>query len=113
MLGMLVKLKSLLGITEGGQDTVLSFCLEFAARAALDYCNLGELPTALEWTVTAMAADKYRMEGYGSAEAPTGAVSSVSQGDESISYKEAAAQDASGLLKNYTTTLNRYRRIAW
>lgn len=110
---MLTKLKILLGITEDSKNAVLQFCLDFAVQAAIDYCNLDVLPAALEWTAIALAADKYRMEGYGSAEAHTGAVSSVSQGDESISYKDAANQDVSGLLKNYTVTLNRYRRLAW
>jgi len=60
-----------------------------------------------------MAADKYRMEGYGKKEAPMGAVASLSQGDVSVSYKDATSQDTSGLLKNYTTILNRFRRLAW
>ena len=110
---MLAKLKNLLGMTEDSEDAVLQFCLDFATQAVLAYCNLDELPSALEWTVTAMAADKYRMEGYGKKEAPMGAVASLSQGDVSVSYKDAASQDTSGLLKNYTSTLNRFRRLAW
>jgi len=110
---MLAKLKILLGIDGDSEDAVLAFCLDFATQAVLAYCNLDELPSALEWTVTAMAADKYRMEGYGKKEAPMGAVASLSQGDVSVSYKDAASQDTSGLLKNYTTILNRFRRLAW
>ena len=110
---MLAKLKILLGIDGDSEDAVLAFCLDFATQAVLAYCNLDELPSALEWTVTAMAADKYRMEGYGKKEAPMGAVASLSQGDVSVSYKDATSQDTSGLLKNYTTILNRFRRLAW
>lgn len=110
---MLAKLKNLLGMTEDSEDAVLQFCLDFATQAVLAYCNLDELPTALEWTVVALAADKYRMEGYGSKDAPVGAVASLEQGDVSVSYQDAAVQDTSGLLKNYTSTLNRFRRLAW
>lgn len=110
---MLARLRILLGIAEDSEDAVLQFCLDFASQAVLSYCNLDALPEALEWTVIAMAADKYRMEGYGKKEAPTGAVSSLSQGDVSVSYQDAAARDTCGLLKNYTATLNRFRRLAW
>lgn len=61
-----------------------------------------------------MAVDLYRMGGYGQAEAPRGAVSAVTEGEQSISFAGAAASaDASGLLKNYAARLNAYRKLRW
>lgn len=59
-----------------------------------------------------MAVDLYRMGGYGQAEAPRGAVSAVTEGEQSISFA-GASSDVSGLLKNYAVRLNAYRKLRW
>lgn len=107
-------LRLLLGLAEGEQDAVLQHCLTSAEALALSYCHLDALPEALSPVALDMAVDLYRMDGYGQAEAPRGAVSAVTEGEQSISFAGAAASaDASGLLKNYAARLNAYRKLRW
>ena len=112
---MLDTLKSLLGPTviEGAAQ----FCLEEAQQLALDYCNLEALPAGLESTVVRMAADLYRIEGYGQASVPKGPVTAVKEGDQSVSFAAdragAIAGNGASLLKGYTQRLNAYRKLRW
>ena len=105
-------LRLLLGLAEGEQDVVLQHCLTSAEALALSYCHLDALPEALSPVVLDMAVDLYRMGGYGQAEAPRGAVSAVTEGEQSIRFAGASA-DASGLLRNYAARLNAYRKLRW
>lgn len=111
---MLDTLKSLLGpnvVEEAAQ-----FCLDECEGLALDYCNLEELPTGLQSTVIRMAVDLYRLEGYGDAAGAVGEVTSIKEGDTTITYERNRynAQTGAGgaaLLKNYSARLNSYRKL--
>lgn len=106
-------LNKLLGL--GQDEEVLVFCLMSCEQAILDYCALSELPEALEPLLVQMAADKFRMSGFGAAETPTGPVKSLSEGSKSVTFSGAAeaSADTSGLLNNYAAQLQRYRRLRW
>lgn len=101
---MVDKLRLLLG---GGDEALLEYYLETVSRVVLDYCNLDELPEGLENTVVAMAADLVRMNTDG------GEVRSLTEGSKSVAFRAASESDVSGLLKDYTKQLNRYRRVLW
>lgn len=110
----LEQLKKLLGIEDESQDAVLTFIISNVEEAILNYCNIEELPERLINTAYRMAMDLYRNENIGSAEAATGAVSSLSEGDTSTSfhkYVDETFKDT--ILKNYIPSLNRYRRVVF
>lgn len=59
----LQQLKLLLGITDDAQDALLTLLLEQQTQAALTYCNLTELPPALDGVVVNMAVVAYNRMG--------------------------------------------------
>lgn len=113
---MLEKLKMILGAQDTENDGVFSFTLESAEQAVKSYCNIEEIPAALENTVVRIAADICRSEGYGQANAPRMA-QSVSRGDVSVNYGNSAATAEIGGVKSfiddYKAQLNAFRRLRW
>lgn len=104
-------LKEMLGVED--KDVQIEFALQSAKDIVTDYCNIEEIPKSLETTVIRMAMDIYRNEQPGESEKPQ-AVKSVSVGDTSTSFGDAASDDyAQSILKNYTKQLNRYRRVTF
>lgn len=111
MSDMFATLKEMLSVED--KDVQIEFALESAKNIVTDYCNIEEIPTSLETTVVRMAMDIYRNEQPGEAEKPQ-AVKSVSIGDTSTSFGDAASSDyIESILKNYTKQLNRYRRVVF
>ncbi len=113
----ILKLNPLIGIeiTDTSADASLTFILEDVESIILNYCNLNALPKGLETTAYRMAMDVYRNENVGSADYAT-PVSSLSEGDTSVSYSGSAYSDSGykdSLLKNYLVQLNNFRRIKW
>lgn len=108
------KLKGLLGIPENdtSQETLLEFILEDVSETILNYCNLEELPQGLINTAYRMAIDLYRYDRPGEDNIPV-TVSSISEGDTSTGFTNAADALNGGLLKDYQGQLNRYRKLRW
>lgn len=111
----LAKLKLLLGVKEGTREVEapLQFVLDDVTATICSYCNLTELPEALETIAYRMACDVYRAEGYGHSDAPVD-VTSIKEGDTQTNFARANTEAGytASLLKSYTTTLNRYRKVA-
>lgn len=104
-------LKEMLGAED--KDVQIEFALQSAKDIVTDYCNIEKIPKSLETTVIRMAMDIYRNEQPGESEKPQ-AVKSVSVGDTSTSFGDAAPDDyTQSILKNYTKQLNRYRRVTF
>ena len=116
MTEQLEKLKMLLGSTEEADDGLLLFALETVREMVLNYCNIEEIPAGLQNTVVRMAADLYRLEGYGQAAAPQVA-KSVSRGDVTIQYADstgvAEANGYKAILADYKAQLQAYRKLRW
>ena len=110
----LAKLKALLGIAESDtdQDVALQFVMDDVQETILNYCNLITMPDGLVNAAYRMAMDLYRYEQPGSAGAPV-TVSSVSEGDTTTSFGNAADALSGGILRQYQTQLNRYRKLRW
>lgn len=111
----LEKLKKLLGIPleSLSKDFLLEFTLENVEQIVKDYCNIKEVPESLNNTVLRMAVDLYRSENLGEEESSLGSVSSITDGDTSVSYRSANAEFKDTLTKNYKVQLNRYRKLVW
>ncbi|WP_270943109.1 hypothetical protein [Romboutsia lituseburensis] len=109
------KLKSLLGIEESNKekDSSIQFCLEDAYEVISNYCNTDGVAEGLYNTLFRIAIDLYRHENIGSEESSLGSVSSISEGDTSVSYRSSNSEFKESLLKDYKKQLNRYRKLVF
>ena len=108
------KLKELLGISQadGRKDMSLQFIMDYVDEIVTNYCNLPEVPNGLTATCYRMAVDLYRAAGIGEADAPL-FVSSLKEGDTTTSFGSMLSMLSDGVLNNYKTQLNRYRKLRW
>lgn len=108
-------LKGLLGISpdDMSKDVAIQFALDDAEQKILDFCNIDSMPKKLETTLYRMAMDIYREESLGKEENQQ--VSSLSEGDTSISFKNNShdSKYSDSILKNYTSQLVKYRKLVW
>ncbi|WP_330370828.1 head-tail connector protein [Lachnoclostridium phytofermentans] len=95
------------------KDIPLQFALDDTQDTILNYCNLKELPVALETTAYRMAMDLYRNESPGEESTPLGTVSSISEGDASTSFKSPTTEFKDHLLKDYKAQLRRFRKVGF
>lgn len=111
----LEKLKKLLGIAleDGSKDFLLEFVLEDVEQIVKGYCNIKEVPKELNTTVLKMAIDSYRNENLGEEESSLGSISSITEGDTTVSYRSAASEFKDTLIKDYKSQLNKYRKLVW
>jgi Phage QLRG family, putative DNA packaging. len=106
------KLKGLLGMDsqDHSKDSVLRFIAEEAEEAVKNYCNINEIPSGLQNTVYHIAIDIYR----GTSQGEEGglSVSSITEGDISISFRKDVEESSIGnILSQYKTSLNRFRKV--
>lgn len=108
------RLKELLGLSgeDTSRDTSLQFILDDVQETILNYCNLEEIPSGLINTAYRMAIDLYRYDAPGEAAAPM-RVSSISEGDTSTSFGRVSDELEGGILRDYKSQLNRYRKLRW
>lgn len=110
----LAKLKALLGIEDDSKDVILEFVIVDVEETIKNYCHVEEMPKGLVNTGYRMAMDLYRNENIGSETAAVGSVSSISEGDTSTSFRQYVDDNFKDtVLKNYKSSLNRYRKVAW
>lgn len=110
----LERLKSLLGIEDDTKDNILEFIISDVEETIKNYCNIEEVPEGLINTSYRMAMDLYRNENVGHEESALGSVSSISEGDTTTSFRQYADDNFKDtILKNYTKTLNRYRKVVF
>lgn len=111
----LTKFKKLLGLegNDTSKDGPLQFALDDAQNVILNYCNIKDLPAALETTAYRMAMDLYRNEAPGEENTPLGQVSSISAGDTTTSFKSPTSEFKDHLLKDYKAVLKRFRRVTF
>ncbi|CZR82948.1 Phage gp6-like head-tail connector protein [Clostridioides difficile] len=109
------RLKKLLGFSreDDSKDTVLEFILEDVEETVKNYCNVSVIPKELNSTILRMAIDMYKNESLGSEDIALGSISSISEGDTSVSYRSSESEFKESLLKDYKAQLNRYRKIRW
>lgn len=112
-LSELVFLKDILGIKDSDKDITLQFVLSDVKQIIKNYCHIKEVPEELNTTVLKMAIDMYRNENLGEEESSLGPISSITEGDTSISYRSSANEFKDSLLKDYKAQLNKYRKLVW
>jgi hypothetical protein len=115
----LVKLKMLLGIEpdDATKDVRLTFVLETVVQAVLTYCNMEEIPGALENVILQMAEDYYRGKYPTEFEQAPAAVTSVKRGDVQTNFGSAKSVVSVGsgaaFVQNYTAQLIAFRKLRW
>ena len=108
------KLKELLGIEDVSKDVILEFVIADVEETIKNYCHVDEMPDGLQNTGYRMAMDLYRNENIGSESAAVGSVSSITEGDTSTSFRQYVDDNFKDtVLKNYKSSLNRYRKVVW
>lgn len=112
-LSELVFLKDMLGIKDNDKDIILQFVLGDIKQIIKDYCHIKEVPEELNNTVLRMAIDLYRNKNLGEEDSSLGSISSITEGDTSISYRSSATEFKDSLLNDYKAQLNRYRKLVW
>jgi hypothetical protein len=109
----LSNVKLLLGISDGESDEILQLYISITQNEILNYCNISELPSALNYTLCQMVVDAYRDGQKNNAtQSIVGNVSSISEDGRSVSFTngseiKTAIQDRI----TRTTELNRYRKL--
>lgn len=107
-------LKILLGIKDDTLDEILQIHLSMTKQAILNYCNIKELPSALNFTLCEMTADVYREnDKKNKVGSVVGNVSSVSEDGRTVSFSNGAEVQASieDRITKRTHELNRYRKL--
>lgn len=95
--------KMLLGIEDGSKDEILRFLTDDSIQLVISYCRIETLPKALFYLIPQIAADRYRMQGYGSEETVK-RVKSWTQGKRAESYEDSNIY-ANHFLNNYKNRL--------
>jgi hypothetical protein len=90
-------IKTLLGISDNTQDNLLNLYLTRATSFVKNYCNIDEIPPALDEVIEDIAVFRYRMNGVEN-------IKSESKGELSETYRDSLPQDI-------LSQLNRYRRV--
>lgn len=106
-------LKMLLGIKDNEQDGLLSFLLADTENLIKSYCRIEFIPTKLESVIPVIAADMYRLKGYGAQNAPT-QLTSETEGSRSRSYANISVDTTTVLLgyeKRLEPFINRKGRV--
>ena len=105
--------KILLGISDESADIILRVYLSMTKNSILNYCNIKELPSALDFTLCQMTADVYRENtSKNKAGSVAGSVSSISEDGRTVSF--SSATEIQALIEDRVTRtreLNRYRKL--
>ena len=96
-------------------DATVRDALDDAVDVVKNYCNIEEIPPALELTVVRIARDVWRAAGYGQEQAPQ-EIKSISRGDVSTSfekpgYSETDSTGGAGFVQAYQKILNSFRKL--
>lgn len=103
------ELKKILG--KDAEEERIDLAINIATELIKNYCQIKKVPDGLYYTLIRMAADIYKNE-YGSSEESQTVVSSLKEGDTTISFSEnkESVNYQYSILKNYTKQLNAYRK---
>ena len=104
----LKQLKILLGIADDTKDTLLMRIIDECIDRVVNYCRRDDFPDGLVSLLPIMAHRAYISGGYGRAE-PTGAVTSIKQGDRTVSYEGIASANGDWM-DDFISRLEPYRR---
>lgn len=105
------QVKMLLGVTGTDKDTLLSLLCDTLMVQVKKYCRISDVSDmGLQGVMADLVVTRYRARGYGKEEAPK-VLSSLSEGDVTLTYK-TVQYDATGQLTDAEKkTLCQYRKL--
>lgn len=113
-IGKKVKLRNNITGTEA-DDLLIDLEDEFKEKV-MNYCHIDAIPASLTNVIASMVSDRYKeiQAGLGKSE---GIVSSLSDGQQSVSYKQSIevykkSDVNNDILSGYENQLNAYRKMA-
>lgn len=109
----LTQVKLLLGISGSDYDDLLNLYISIVQQEILNYCNINELPSALNLTVCQMTCDLYNDNQKKTIKnSVVGNISSISEDGRSVSFTNGTELITSVQDKiSNITILNRYRKL--
>lgn len=116
---ILFNVKMILGISDTEKDELIKYHIKSALNKIFNYCHIKELPDGLIEVATELSVKMYNgFNAVGGGATSSGAVSSISRGDFSISYDTSKEDTGNAvgftnndLLIDYKQQLNAYRKM--
>lgn len=106
--------KTLLGLSSNDSfDTILQTYISMTIQTVLNYCNINELPPALNYAVCQMTAEAYReIVSKNNTGEVVGNVHSISEGGRSVSFGDSSEFRVAIEDKvSHKIELNRYKKL--
>lgn len=106
-------IKSMIGISDESLDAILRIYVATVTQSILNYCNIDELPSALNYTLCQMVADTYNeMKSRSETGSVVGNVSSISEDGRSVSFTNGSEfKVAIDDRISKTRELNRFKKL--
>ena len=106
-------IKSMIGISDESLDAILRIYVATVNQSILNYCNIDELPSALNYTLCQMVADTYNeMKSRSGTGSVVGNVSSISEDGRSVSFTNGSEfKVAIDDRISKTRELNRFKKL--
>ena len=106
-------IKSMIGISDEALDAILRIYVATVTQSILNYCNIDELPSALNYTLCQMVADTYNeMKSRSGTGSVVGNVSSISEDGRSVSFTNGSEfKVAIDDRISKTRELNRFKKL--
>lgn len=106
-------IKSMIGISDESLDAILRIYVATVTQSILNYCNIDELPSALNYTLCQMVADTYNeMKSRSGTGSVVGNVSSISEDGRSVSFTNGSEfKVAIDDRISKTRELNRFKKL--
>lgn len=105
--------KVLLGISDSSLDETLQLYLDITVQSVLNYCNISELPSALNYTVCQLTADVYKdTTNSNKVGVIVGNVSKIDEDGRSVSFGDGSAVRLATTSRiGRLRELNRYKKL--
>ena len=106
-------IKSMIGISDESLDAILRIYVVTVTQSILNYCNIDELPSALNYTLCQMVADTYNeMKSRSGTGSVVGNVSGISEDGRSVSFTNGSEfKVAIDDRISKTRELNRFKKL--
>ena len=106
--------KTLLGITVNDYDSILQLYVDLTIQAVLNYCNIFELPSALDYVVCQIVADEYRRNNIANAKGEVvGNVTKIEEDGRIVGFSDSPSNVSSSIRNHlpYVKQLNRFKKL--
>lgn len=107
-------IKAMLGITVNDYDSILQLYVDLTKQAILNYCNIFELPSALDYTLCQIVVDEYRRNNLANETGKVvGNVTRVEEDGRVVAFSESPSYLSSSIRNNlpYIRQLNRFKKL--